>query len=1203
MADDNPYVQSIYRQIVTEHFQSNEWKEILINPEGAPTTLRDESTLPRSGGHCFKDIPNRFIFWRVLYDKLELIEHSLDINLTENQVRILFRNSPVLDSGISVYETSESIVLLVPTVCSCHRLTFPKPIRQENKSYNKNVLTEASIFSNFHLSSIDNPTTFCSYNAELSHPYSAASCLHQNYDAIFIIALQNNAMLYIRLKYISGLPTLKKICQESAVPRMFSNITKIFSAHIDYPVINSLAVHPFEQDIYVYSLDDACDLKVWSVNKSIYIHIMDMKKIYATSTENGSRPHIIHKCFEDKLLLTIYLSLSESSRFVVLEPCIDHGMFKLQQHFYVYSPMKSRLTDMALYGDEIWCNWRTGKDIACIKSISIRNGRWKNCILDTIDFEQPTQFSINSKETYLDQIFSSTSYFTEDDLKNAIAVYDTSDNCDIIIDYRTKISNAIDTKVYREMDKYDSTDTETQMLLVEQCSASFYKSCLDYRRKRLAPIGLIWLGPPSFLMLVVTNSSFCFLRPSDNVEENIYSIYNLEQKTEFNKLLNTLMSEPKNNFNLFLDLNLSSNCFLDLVRKYYGYDTNDPNVELFLNGCNITKSVRILIEMLHANPGAIKNIKNNQYSNYFRSKLGISVVFHSFHQIIITRFDLCCRLFTLMELSSKSYGQTKEFVTDICNLFASYRILAFFLHDVKLYKKMIITNKLLAKGPFMDYINGLFYYIWPLVNGSNLVKFLLQEKQYNFIHQMAQLLDFKNWEEILIISYILNNEPDKALQVLKNNIKNETEHFLKAITLFGKHGYHDHAVQLGNHVLEMSIHDRGKNMISMFHSHIFLNNLKLKAYQNAYNNIICLKDHDRKLNCLHTFVLTLLENGEKDKLLSFKFSGLQSSIEDIIIKKARSLSNADAAPFYMFLCSMLEKYGKYKKLAMTFYELYLRADTCVTQEQFIRLSLLHLEMLKPNDAWFVTVLLPIDSKTDAIHNELIKIEHLKKICCLVRARQQIDESAINMDVKSVVSVLIMKHKYREVLILSKVWNLPIYYPMRELVKTCLNLTNSDKCDKSWRWLADNGVSDSGVDCEKIAWRFLETLVERYEEEGKTLIHLHVADELLKHNAFLPCWLVKTLNERNVGELLQLYLNYGELINCADIIFKLIEKEMSSGEYSVDSFGDAIPVDIIECVISNLKHHQLQIGDELLNKYKIFYDKIVKHENYNLCNRL
>lgn len=1195
MAFDNPYVQTVYRQVVTEHFQSNEWKEILINPEGASTTLRDESTLPRSGGHCFKDIPNRFIFWRVLYDKLELVEHSLDTNLTENQVRIHFRDSPVLDSGISVYETSESVVLLVPTACSCHRLTFPRPVRLENDAQNDNVLMDASIFSNFNVPSIDDPATFYSYNAELSHPYSAASCLDQKHDAIFIIALQNNVMLYIRMEYISGLPTLKEICQESAVPRIISNITKVFSTHVENPVINSLAVHPFQQDIYVYSLDDACELKVWSIEKSVYIYLMDMKKTYAESAENGSRPHIIHKYFDDQLLLTIYLSLSESSKFVVLEPCTDHGMFKLQQKFYVCSPMNSRLVDMALYGSEIWCIWRTGKDIACVKSVNIFNGRWKNCILDTTAFEQPTQYVSSSKQTYLDKIFSSSTYFTEDDLKNAIAVYDTSDNCEFITDYRSKISNAIDTKVSQEMDKYDSTDIESQIQLIEQCSASFFKSCLDYRRKRLAPLGLIWLGSPSFLLVVVTNSSFCFLRPTDSVENEIFSYENVNHDSKFNNLLNVLMSEPKLKLNLYLDINMTQNSFLGLIRRSYNYDSSDPKITSFLNGCNISDSICLLIKMLYIDFEAFKD-KNNQYSKCFRSKLGTSVVSHSFHQMIATRFDLCCRLLTLMELNSKNHGQAKKFIDDATNLVFNYWILALFSYDVKLCEKMIVNNKQLAREPFMDYINSLLHYIWPFIDGSILVQFLLQEGQYNFIQVIAQLLDCSKWEEMLVVSYMLNNDPDKALKVLIDDTKKNPKHFLKSITLFEKHNYYEHAVRLGNHVLGISMRAGDENMTSMFHSNIFLNNLKLKAYQNAYENILCLKDQDRKLNCLHTFVLTLLENGEKEKLLNFNFSGLQSSVEDIILKKARSLSNVDAAPFYMFLCSIHDKYKKYKKLATTFYELYLRADTCVAQEQYLRLSILYLETLSSKEAWFVTDTLPFLSKTDDTHTGLIQLEHLKKLCWLARARQEIEESTTNVDVQSVVSILIMKHKYKEVLRLSKMWNLPIYYPLRELVKTCLTLTDPDERDKAWLWLADNGVSGDGIDSGKIAWHFLENLVLRYEEQGKTLIHYHIADELLKHKAFLPSWIVKTFKERNIGELLQLYLSYGELITCADFIFELMEKGIISGEYTGHSFGDVIPVDIIECVIVNLKHHKLPIGDELLSKYKIFYEKIVINEN-------
>ncbi|XP_050427595.1 uncharacterized protein LOC126837691 [Adelges cooleyi] len=1200
MATDNLYLPSVYRQVVTEHFQSNSWREILINPEGASTTLRDESTLPRSGGHRFKDIPNRFLFWRVLYDKLELIEHSLDSNLTENQVRIHFRDSPVLDSGISVYETSDSVVLLVPTACSCHRFSFSRPVRHNNETQNENVSMDASIFSNFNIPAIDDPATFYSYNAELSHPYSAASCLDQKNDAIFIIALQNNVMLYIRLEYISGLPTLKEICQESAVPRMLSNITKVFSTHVENPVINSLAVHPFQQDIYVYSLDEACELKVWSIDKSVYIYIMDMKKYYAASAENGSRPHIIHKRFDDQLLLTIYLSLSESSKFVVLEPCTDHGMFKLQQKFVVCSPMSHRLVDMALYGDDIWCIWRTGKDIACIKSVNVRSGEWKNCILDSTSFEQPLSYSSNPKETYLDKIFSSPTFFTENDLKNAIAVYDTSDNCELVTDYRSKISNAIDTKVSQEMDKYESTDIESQWQLVEQCSASFYKSCLDYRRKRLAPLGLIWLGQSSNLLVVITNSSFCFLRPTDIIEDKVFLVQTSMQENELNRLIKVLMLEEKDKSGLLLDINITPSNLINLIKESYKFDNSNPDITLFLNGRNIGDTVRSLIIMLYTD--VEKTFETSINNNSFKSKLGLSVVSHSFHQLVVTRFDLCCRLFALMELNTRCYGQTSEFVIDARTLLYSYWILAVFSYDIKLCEKLFFTyHTNLAKTPFMDCLNNLLEYTWPLINGSTLANFLLDEGRYNYIQRMSQLLDYSKWDETLVMSYMLNNEPDKALDVLKNDINKDISHFLKTITLFEKHSYYEHAIQLGKHVLEMSMHSGDESMTSMFHSNIFLNNLKIKAYSDAYNNILCLKDQDRKLNCLHTFVLTLLENGEKEKLLSFKFSGLQSSVEDIVLKKARSLSNADAELYYMFLCSMHDKYGKYKKLATTFYELYLRADSCMAQEQYLRLSLLYLESLSPEKAWFVTTKLPFHSKSDDLYNKnngLIQIEDLKKYCWLARARQQIEESTTDMDVLSVVSVLIMKHKYKEVMRLSKMWNLPMYYPLRELVKTCLTLTDPNECEKAWLWLADNEVIGNGIDSGKIAWQFLETLVNRYEEKDQTSLHFHVADEMLMNKAFLPSWLVKNYKERNIGELLQLYLSYGELINCADLILELFEIANQDNNLNNYSLGKTVPTDIIECLIVNLKHHKLTLGDELLNKYRTFCDQIVTLESKN-----
>lgn len=71
-------------------------------------------------------------------DVLELIEQSLDVNLSGNRIRYRFVDTPILD-GITIHETHGSVVILVPTVCSVHRLIFPHPrrlYRPVRKSFN-----------------------------------------------------------------------------------------------------------------------------------------------------------------------------------------------------------------------------------------------------------------------------------------------------------------------------------------------------------------------------------------------------------------------------------------------------------------------------------------------------------------------------------------------------------------------------------------------------------------------------------------------------------------------------------------------------------------------------------------------------------------------------------------------------------------------------------------------------------------------------------------------------------------------------------------------------------------------------------------------------------------------------------------------------------------------------------------------------------
>lgn len=82
------------------------------------------------------------------------MEISLDLNLENNCVRYKFDDSPVL--SVSIFETENCVIILVATVCSIHRLTFPHP----NKINGKNDTLPLSIFNDVSANSSRNPSSF-----------------------------------------------------------------------------------------------------------------------------------------------------------------------------------------------------------------------------------------------------------------------------------------------------------------------------------------------------------------------------------------------------------------------------------------------------------------------------------------------------------------------------------------------------------------------------------------------------------------------------------------------------------------------------------------------------------------------------------------------------------------------------------------------------------------------------------------------------------------------------------------------------------------------------------------------------------------------------------------------------------------------------------------------------------------------------------
>lgn len=228
------------------------------------STLQDIKVAERAGGFCYAAAAanddnlsgrrrataanrNRFIYWRTQHDVLELHEISMDTTLQSNCVRYRFTDAPVLT--VSVTECGrQSVVVLVATVSSLHRLNFAHPDRL---AASENL----SIFHDASAAATRDPTTFyvigqptstrtCKiyvwfkghfflyiffFNcAENPIPYTATSWLVVSgptaQDALFALAQPNSLMLYT-MNCASGQTSVLELKQHYIVPRILTNIT------------------------------------------------------------------------------------------------------------------------------------------------------------------------------------------------------------------------------------------------------------------------------------------------------------------------------------------------------------------------------------------------------------------------------------------------------------------------------------------------------------------------------------------------------------------------------------------------------------------------------------------------------------------------------------------------------------------------------------------------------------------------------------------------------------------------------------------------------------------------------------------------------------------------------------------------------------------------------------------------------------------
>ncbi|XP_072392736.1 nuclear pore complex protein Nup160 homolog [Diabrotica undecimpunctata] len=694
-----------YREVIPDQTVFENWKEISLTTGGTQSTLQDIKVAERANGFAYEDSTkhhtrNRFIYWRINYDVLELVEHSLDINLTANRVRYKFTDTPILD-GVSIHETYENIIVLVPTVCSIHRLIFPHPDRFHRQDDLLGVhpdLAAPSIFSKASPVDARNPNTFYVFNnpttATDQLPNLASSyLLPETEEAFFILAYPSTELLLIKQNPDNGQVICTELKGESLMPRFLSGLAEKFRPrNSDGDTIVSLLFYIVDYETYVLTLTRDAHLKFWSCTKGQCVAVIDVREKTGDSSKDRVQGAILRKAVDGnstESILAVFLNYASGGQFHILNPIIKGQEITIDRLATLYSP-ENDLIDFALQTNRLWSVWRCedGDSVVYTATLpvsrcaSYKSSNWSPIILETLpDANQAPANDGDSdpRQVYLQHIFH-PGRFPLHIISKALSIYKRST---ILSDaqisasaLKQRICLAVDNEIQNTLNGSNVNDDE-YLECADWCWQKFYSCCVQYHIASLKPLGLMLLPSVSGAVFL-KKSTFSFLRPLDPLEhmtlcyEDVYR----DQFINFSMLAEDLdtTDDVMNLFKVivYLEQQMSESFaqafekeifnlrapdvimegLLEKIQSEMDYQFASHILEMMNDVTDLYKAMHKILELLrYENTLASPDNDINPGAMYhFSSLLGTSVVAESLRQQAQIRFQICRNLLLICNI-------------------------------------------------------------------------------------------------------------------------------------------------------------------------------------------------------------------------------------------------------------------------------------------------------------------------------------------------------------------------------------------------------------------------------------------------------------------------------------------------------------------------------------------------------------------------
>jgi len=513
-------------------------REYTVHTGGVLSTLQDIKLPDTAGGYVYSNpegsplLANRTLYWRTMGDVLELSEVSLNYNLVMNKVLYRFQDSPLLD-GISVHESWGQIVVLVPTVTSVHRLSFPHPNKLEQSGLSRtegdglmSVLSEANVSTAREYQHL----IPCQSAAPLSH--IAASYFTHDEESVFVLGNSQGQLTCVKMGQVRGMTSVTQLATPgNYLGRVWTSLTRAADTR-DQPM--SLVIAPVNGIVMLVCVCRDHKLRVWNLATGDCISATDLVSFLAEAGREmvqGTQAHkvsVVHQDKNDELVVCLFLCFQQHSQFLNLGLSYRAGQLNVAPQDTLYCP-EFDLVGFSATARGIAAVWTTSEGETIVRR-SVKGGGpgWETVTLvdsepDLMDLESEDD---DPRQVYLGALFSpgvfkattlarTTGIFRRN-LENNTISEDTSWD-----QLKREVVLAVEEDIKSSLTDYEVTDEE-YLSISRAAWTRFYSCAAQYRAAGSQPMGLVTSNRENTILIVRKNViSWC--RPVEALEQVVIS--------------------------------------------------------------------------------------------------------------------------------------------------------------------------------------------------------------------------------------------------------------------------------------------------------------------------------------------------------------------------------------------------------------------------------------------------------------------------------------------------------------------------------------------------------------------------------------------------------------------------------------------------------------------------------------------------------